>query len=177
MSKENNNPTLQAHIISDLWGHRSCKWWENFKVNLGPKYKVTILDASTLAGIDTSIHKQEEIHDAFIQGGLETAVSELILRTEKTDLLMGCSIGGVIAWRACLKGLQAEKLITLSSTRLRDETSKPPCTIQVIFGTEDSFSPNEGWYEKMNIIPTIMTNHGHNLYMENDVWKSINLYQ
>ncbi len=173
MSEESNNKLPLALVISDLWGHRSSSWWEKYREKLSPHYTVTILDATTLAGIDSSINNQEEIHNAFLDNGIDKAVDNLIHNIKEADLIIGCSVGGVIAWRACLEGLQVTKLITISSTRLRYETSKPSCNLKVVFGSEDPYAPKTDWFKNFNIKPIMMTNHDHDLYMGDEVWKWI----
>ena len=72
--------------------------------------------------------------------------------------------GGVILWKAALRGLQMEKLIAISSTRLRKETEKPNRPFSLFFGENDVFQPNKEWFNQMGIKGHFITEGDHEIY-------------
>ena len=79
---------------------------------------------------------------------------------------MGFSIGGTIAWKASLKGLNVYQLITVSSTRLRFETEIPNCQIKLYFGGKDLNMPDLEWFMDLKISNQFFENEDHQLYLK-----------
>lgn len=163
----------KALLLSDLWGFRKDNWQSYYKTLLLPHYNTTMLDSTILAGIPQTIHQQDNLHAQFIDGGIDLAVNYLCSQAEGYDLIIGVSIGGTIAWKAMLKGLQTKKLIGLSATRLRYETQKPKSNIRLIYGTEDPYAPNTSWFQQMNIEPIMLVGQGHDLYKDQSILDEI----
>ena len=92
------------------------------------------------------------------------AVQELLAQEKGLLHVLAFSIGGSIAWKASLQGLKVEQLCCVSATRLRHETQKPDCAIQLFFGKEDTYQPKKQWFESMNVAHEIFNNQGHTLY-------------
>jgi hypothetical protein len=108
------------------------------------------------------------LHEQFVNGGIENAVENLLkLEKGKMDIL-AFSIGGTIAWKAALKGLDVKNLFAVSSTRLRYETKVPNCKIKLYFGEKDGNKPNMGWFEKHQNAYEIIEKGEHQMYLEND---------
>ena len=78
------------------------------------------------------------------------------------------SIGGTIAWKACLSGLEAHRIVALSSTRLRYETVLPATGIYLYYGETDPYKPDEVWMRQMNLSCRIFPETGHLLYRESN---------
>ncbi len=151
-------------ILSDLWGSKQSEWLALFKALLSPKFDITFFDACKLGAVDTSLYSEDHLHRQFVDFGIETAVNNLLKLTHSPKIYIGCSIGGTIAWQAALKGLPVERLITISSTRLRKETTKPDCQMQLYFGKDDPYQPSLSWYKRMSIENFQILDGGHNIY-------------
>jgi len=151
-------------ILSDLWGIKKSNWVNIYTKRLNEKFDVKYYDCCELGEIDTSIYNQDILHNQFINGGIEIAASRL-LELEKGKInILAFSIGGTIAWKAGVKGLKINNLYAISSTRLRYESKKPNCKINLIFGEKDNFKPNADWFKKTKVKFEIIKNEGHEIY-------------
>lgn len=156
-------------ILSDIWGRERSSWMEYYTCILGQYFDIQYFDCQELGEISISKKDQEDIHLEFINSGIERAVKKLGELEKDAFAILGFSIGGSIAWKACLSGLEIKYLFAISSTRLRYETKKPLGQIQVFFGKEDKFKPSNQWLEQMQVKNTIYINKGHELYQERDI--------
>ena len=87
------------------------------------------------------------------------------LNLEKKEVsILGFSIGGYIAWKSALKGLEINNLYAISSTRIRKENKKPDCNIQLYYGENDLYKPADEWLNTMKISTKIFKNENHEAY-------------
>jgi dienelactone hydrolase len=91
-------------------------------------------------------------------------VENLMLQEPDAQHLLGLSVGGVIAWRFALQQPAVKTLTAFSATRLRYETEKPACTIQLYYGQKDPYQPQAEWYKQMGLYAEIVAGEGHDLY-------------
>ena len=70
-----------------------------------------------------------------------------------TAVILAFSMGGSIAWEAGLKGMDIGRLYAVSSTRLRLQTEKPACQLQLFYGSDDPFQPDASWFETLKLDP------------------------
>lgn len=169
----NTNRKQRLIILSDLWGTENSSWITHYIAILKNYYDVKYYDSRILGEIDNTEKTKENLHEKFIQGGVETAVTNLLAKENKIKVILGFSIGGYIAWKACNSGLNTEKLIAVSSTRLRYEKQKPSISIELIYGEEDTYKPSANWFKELNINPTIFNKLGHDLYRRKKIAKEI----
>ena len=156
-------------ILSDLFGFDNSSWIKIYEELLKSDFQLVFYDSCKLAGINNVDLTEEELHSQFINGGINSAVNEL-LKLENEELnVLAFSIGGTIGWKAALKGLKINRLYAVSSTRLRYETKRPSCIIQLIFGEKDAFKPENVWFKKLNIEAEIIENGQHEIYTKEDV--------
>lgn len=161
-------------ILTDLWGKESSSHWlDEYIQFLENKFECVVYDSCELAGIDPTGMSENEIHNQFVNGGIERAIKNIVdIETNLIDVL-GFSVGGTIAWKAALSGLKVNKLTALSSTRIRYETNKPDCTISLHFGENDSFKPNEDWLRNLGLQIETVQNEGHDFYRNFKLVESI----
>jgi len=160
-------------LISDLLGDINSSYLLLYKSLLKEKFNVTILDACQLGEV-TNTKESDKNHDIFInKGGLIKAVENLVSSKIKADLILGFSIGGTIAWKACLQKLEVNKLICISATRLRYETHYPNCEIELYFSFNDKYRPNSNWTLSKIINTTLISNSGHSIYKDETFIKRI----
>ncbi|WP_286971111.1 alpha/beta hydrolase [Flavobacterium sp. UBA4854] len=153
-------------LLSDLFGGNP-EWIQNYIEILEPKFDVQYYDVLKLAQIDSS-SEEKEIHNQFLNGGIEKAVNSLLDFEKEEVAVLGFSIGGTIAWKASLKGLKATQLVAVSSTRLRFENEVPNCKIKLYFGEKDSNIPKYEWFSELGISNLIFENQDHLLYQEKE---------
>lgn len=151
-------------LLSDLWGFRGKSNLEKlYHSELSGSTEFKYYDSSDLAGIPRYIMNEEEIHQRFINGGIQHAVKELQKLEQDVDAIIGLSIGGTIAWNYALKQ-KVNVLSCISATRLRYEKIKPESKINLIYGSNDTYKPDKVWFDRFGIEPTIISNEGHGLY-------------
>lgn len=153
-------------ILSDLWGHRKSDWLSHFNEALSLNYNIKFYNSCELAGIDPHLSDQSQIHNEFLNGGIQKASETLIEKELESRIYIGCSIGGVICWKAAEFGLKIDRLMAISSTRLRKETTQPSFPVNLIFGENDQYKPGSEWFDKMNCEYEIIENGGHDIYKD-----------
>ncbi len=160
-------------ILSDLWGKEKSDWISGYVELLTDKFEIHYYDCCELGNVSKVDYAEVVLHNQFVNSGIEKAVNNLLnIEKEKIDIL-AFSIGGTIAWKAILKGLNVEKLVAVSSTRLRYENEIPNCGVKLYFGEDDSNKPNEDWLKKRTVDFEILKNKDHNFYAEKDFIVSI----
>lgn len=151
-------------IISDLFGFDDSVWIENYLHFLNSHFQITCYDVGKLAEIGQNGLTQDELHSQFMNGGIDKAVEKL-LKLEMNEVnILAFSIGGTMAWKAALRGLKIKNLYAISSTRLRYENQKPNCIIQLVFGENDLFRPEQSWFNSLNLECNILKVETHELY-------------
>lgn len=162
-------------LLSDLWGKEKPNWILQYTIVLEKYFDVKYYDCCELGGISKNELSEENLHQQFVNGGIEKAVKQLHKIESNVFAILGFSIGGTIAWKASLSGLKAEYLFVVSSTRLRYETEKPevPTKIELFYGEKDTFKPDKKWFEQMKIKETLYLNEGHGLYLKKEIAEDI----
>jgi dienelactone hydrolase len=160
-------------ILSDLWGKEKSGWVSAYIELLKDKFEIQYYDCCELGIIDKINYTEENLHSQFVNGGIEKAVQHL-LKAEKNQInVLAFSIGGTIAWKAALQGLNIRSLFAVSSTRLRYEDEIPNGAIKLYYGENDSNVPNENWFQKHSIDFKIIKKKEHGFYTEKDFATSI----
>lgn len=156
-------------ILSDMWGSAKSDWMSLYTSSLATYCEIKYYDCRELGDIPNSIQEKEALHMYFINGGVEKAKTKLLHLVKETHSILGFSIGGYLAWRACLAGLRTENIFAISSTRLRYETEKPTSRIELFYGDEDLLRPSDDWMRSMQIGRRLFNNEGHDMYLKKDV--------
>ncbi|OCW95220.1 hypothetical protein A9168_03525 [Macellibacteroides sp. HH-ZS] len=160
-------------VLSDLWGWEKADWLTDYLDELQFEYDITCYDSCCLGNVSTTDSNEATLHAQFMGGGLETAVSHLLelegaiaSHDNRPVDVLAFSIGGTIAWKACLTGFEVHRMFALSSTRLRCETVLPAAGIHLYYGETDPYKPDEVWMRQMNLTCRIFPETGHLLYRE-----------
>ena len=143
---------------------QKSEWLKHFEKRLSDYYEIKFYDACTLGGINLDPYEEKNLHQQFLNFGIARAVKSLAALENDSHIYIGCSIGGLIAWKAGLMGLPMEKLICISSTRIRMETQKPACAIHLFFGNKDDYRPDVDWMKLMNIESSVLLQGDHDIY-------------
>jgi hypothetical protein len=160
-------------ILSDLWGKEKSDWVSAYIELLKNKFEIQYYDCCELGEIDKTDYIEESLHCQFINGGIEKSVENLLKKEKNQIDILAFSIGGTIAWKAALKGLNFRSLFAVSSTRLRYEDEIPSGAIKLYYGENDSNIPRHNWFEKHSIDFEIIKNKDHNFYTEIECTTSI----
>ncbi|NNE77093.1 MAG: hypothetical protein HKN31_08475 [Pricia sp.] len=153
-------------ILSDMWGAKKGLWITSYLGYLQQYFNITFYDCQHLANLDVSISSEENIHRAFVEGGIDTAVAHLLKKETEPAHYLCFSLGGSIAWKAGLLGLPMKSLYAVSSTRIRSEVNKPDCPTRVLFGDGDIYRPKSNWYENIGIQGELIKGFGHEMYTD-----------
>lgn len=154
-------------LLSDLFGGKNPEWISYYKAILEAKFEIQYYDVLQLANIKSE-ENEANIHNQFLNGGIDNAIRNLLDHEREEVAVLGFSIGGTIAWKAALQGLNISQLIAVSSTRLRFETQLPNCTIKLYFGENDVNKPRAEWFSDFEISKQIFKNEEHNLYLKKE---------
>jgi pimeloyl-ACP methyl ester carboxylesterase len=152
-------------ILSDLFGGENPEWMQYYKDILKSNFDIQYYDVLQLAGISSDCD-ETNIHNQFLNGGIDKATENLLELETDEVIVLGFSIGGTIAWKASLKGLNVSLLIAVSSTRLRFENEVPNCKIKLYFGERDLNKPDSKWFSDLKISSEILDNQNHQFYLQ-----------
>lgn len=156
-------------ILSDMWGVKKGLWITSYFGYLQQYYDITFYDCQQLAFIDDITNTEENLHSAFVNGGIDTAVTHLLKKQTEACHVLAFSTGGTIAWKAALKGLPVKSLTAISATRIRKETIGPEVDMNLIFGECDKFKPELKWAKKVGVDLNVIPNFGHELYSDEKI--------
>jgi hypothetical protein len=151
-------------ILSDLWGKEKGEWLTFYTSALENHFEIIYYDCCDLGNVDKTDYSEQRLHTQFINGGVDKAVHNLLLLEKATHTILAFSIGGYVAWKASLAGLKAQSIFAVSSTRLRTENEKPGAIIKLFYGENDSYKPEDHWFQDLELEYCILNNEGHDLY-------------
>ncbi|WP_149304042.1 dienelactone hydrolase family protein [Pareuzebyella sediminis] len=160
-------------ILSDMWGSKKGLWITSYLGYLQQYFDITFYDCQELGDLEVAVSSEENIHHAFVNGGIDTAVAHLLKKENEPAHYLGFSVGGAIAWKANNMGVPMKSLYAVSATRVRVETQKPNCPIRLLFGDQDIYRPKSTWYEKMGIERELIKNFGHEMYTDEKMIKKV----
>ena len=156
-------------VLSDMWGIKKGLWITSYFGYLQQYYNIEFYDIQQLANLDIPVMTSENIHKAFMDGGLDTAVAHLLKKETEPCHVLAFSMGGTIAWKAGVQGLPLKSLTAISPTRIRFEEVAPSCDINLIYGECDEFKPTMKWAKKMDVPMKVIENFGHELYSDEKI--------
>ena len=160
-------------ILSDLWGFDQAVWLQSYITVLSPFYDLHLYDSCILGEIDVKGTSEAALHSQFVTGGIEKAVNAILAYEKERADVLAFSIGGAIAWKAILKGLEVNRFFAISSTRIRHESYMPDCEVNLFFGEKDVYQPAGEWLEKVKITHEIIKDKGHEMYKEEEIIKRL----
>lgn len=156
-------------ILSDMWGAKKGLWITSYLGYLQQYFDITYYDIQQLANLEVTVNTADNVHRAFVEGGIDTAVAHLLKKETEPAHYLGFSIGGTVAWKAGLMGLPMKSIYTVSSTRIRAEENKPECETTALFGDTDVYRPKLDWHEKLGVKPELIKDFGHTMYADEKI--------
>jgi hypothetical protein len=151
-------------IFSDLWGKEKGEWLTYYTSVLDDFFETTYYDCCELGEVDKTEFTERNLHAQLLNGGIDRAIRNLLLLETDSLNILAFSIGGYVAWKASLAGLKAQSIFAVSSTRLRTENEKPGAIIKLFYGENDSYKPEDHWFQDLELEYCILNNEGHDLY-------------
>ena len=162
-------------VLSDMWGIKKGLWITSYFGYLQQYYDIEFYDVQQLGNLDIPVMTGENIHKAFVEGGIDTAVAHLLKKEKETCHVLAFSTGGTIAWKAGLKGLPMKSLTAVSPTRIRFENQAPDCEINLIYGACDQFKPSMKWAKDVGVEFKMIPNFGHELYSDEKIINDVSM--
>ena len=156
-----------------MWGVKKGLWITSYLAYLQQYFDITFYDSQQLAHLEVTVHSEENINRAFVEGGINTAAAHLMRKENEPAHYLAFSTGGTIAWKANLLGLPMLSLYTISSTRIRSEVNRPECPTTVLFGDGDIYRPKSDWYEKLQVKGELIRGFGHSMYSDEKVIQKV----
>lgn len=156
-------------IVSDMWGARKGLWITSYLGYLQQYFDITFYDSQQLANLDLAVNSEENIQNAFVHGGIDTAVAHLLKKEQQPCHYLAFSTGGTIVWNAAKKGLPVRSLYAVSSTRIRTQNNKPDAPVTLLYGANDTFRPEDAWADALGVDMEIVPNYGHAMYSDEKV--------
>ncbi len=160
-------------VLSDMWGAKKGLWITSYLGYLQQHFDIEFYDCQQLANIDLAIDSNKNVHQAFVNGGIDTAVAHLLKKESVPSHFLAFSTGGTIAYKAALAGLKMKSLYTVSATRIRNETEKPKCKTTLVYGGRDEFRPSDEWAKNMGLEFDIVPSFGHELYSDEKIIQKV----
>lgn len=160
-------------IVSDMWGAKKGLWITSYLGYLQQYFDITFYDSQQLANIDLVIQSEENVHNAFVNGGIDTAVSHLLKKEKESCYYLAFSTGGTIVWEAAKRGLPVKSLYNVSATRIRLKNDRPHVPFHLLYGEKDEFIPSEDWANRLGVDMEIIPNYGHTLYTDEKIIRKV----
>lgn len=160
-------------VLSDMYGAKQGLWITSYLGYLQQHYTIVFYDLQDLAHVSVKIETQENIHQEFLNGGIDTAVAHLLQKEKEPSHYLAFSMGGTVAWKAALRGLPVKSLYAISATRLRYETEVPLCAHTLLFGEKDAFKPKSNWAKQVNANTEVLPSYGHEMYTDEKIIKKV----
>jgi len=133
---------VKCIVVTDIHGlptEEAC-----FLSGLGPSVTIQRIGLADLLGVHL---RGEELYRHLVEnGGFDKAVTRTLELFGAADIGLGYSSGGAVLWKSVLRGLPLKRLVCISSTRLRDETSNAMrIPTLAVFGDQDNARPPVSW--------------------------------
>jgi len=160
-------------VISDMWGVKKGLWITSYLGYLQQYYTIVFYDSQQLAYMDLPVQSEKNIHNAFVNGGIDMAVAHLLKKEKEASHYLAFSTGGTIAWKAGLEGLPMKSLYAVSPTRIRMEDKKPNIPLNLIYGKNDEYRPSNKWSNKVGVDMEVIEGFGHTLYTDEKIIQKV----
>lgn len=160
-------------VVSDMWGSKKGLWITSYLGYLQQYFNIVFYDSRELANIDKSNNTAEGMRSAFINGGLDTAVSHLLAKeSEKSHYLTFCA-GGAIAWKAAINGLPVKSLYAVSPIEMEHFKEGPDCPITLLYGEMEESIPSTEWSIHTKAVIERIPKFGHEMYSDEKIIKKV----
>lgn len=160
-------------VISDMWGAKKGLWIASYFGYLQQYYDIVFHDSQQLGGIDVPLGTDENVRKAFLEGGIETAVAQLLRKEPRPAHYLAFGIGGSIGYKAALAGLSMKSLTAISAVDIAGEQQRPDMPLHLIFGQQDAQRPSAQWAQKVGVEMELAPHFGHGLYTDEKIISEI----
>ncbi len=156
-------------VLSDMWGSRQGLWITSYLGYLQQYFDIVYYDSQELAGLERVIKTREDLCQALVQGGYESAVAQLLSKEKTPSHYLTFCAGGTIAWKAALKGVSMKSLYAISPLWLQQEEKRPDCPVKLLFGELHQERPTEAWAQNLKVSMKVEPLFGRELYSDEKI--------
>jgi pimeloyl-ACP methyl ester carboxylesterase len=153
-------------ILSDMWGSKKGLWITSYLGYLQQYFDIQFHDTQQLADVDLVVCTPENLYKAFQNGGMDTAVAQLLNKEKKPCHYLTFCAGGTVVWNAVLQGLPIKSLYAISPIDLPLDAPKPDFPVRLLYGANDTALPSEEWAASKGVSLEVLPDYGHELYSD-----------
>jgi len=160
-------------VVSDMWGVQKGLWITSYLGYLQQYFNIEFYDSRELSQVDKHLASSDEVHSAFINGGKDKAVAQLLAKENIASHYLTFCAGGTIAWEAALKGLPMKSLYAISPIDLENHSQGPDCPVKILFGEADDIIYDDEWAIRTGAQIETMPNFGHEMYSDEKIIQKV----
>jgi len=165
-------------VISDMYGSKRGLWITSYLGYLQQYFDIVFYDSKELANIELAVNTDENVYEAFIGGGVNTAVAHLLKKEHEPSHYLTFCAGGSIAWKAGMMGLPMKSIYAISPLGLEAFEWKPDCPAHLLYGEYGDFNkalPSEEWAVKVGATVEVVPKFGYELYSDEKIIQKVSL--
>jgi hypothetical protein len=148
-------------VVPDIYGLPSNMGWLSENHALDCLALSALSDRPNFTGHDLHSH-------LFERDGMQAATSRLRGFSGSDLVGIGFSAGGTALWQAVSQGLELQKLVCVSSTRLRFERVSLHIPTHTFWGELDENRPDEEWCHTIPASSHVYDGLAHGFYQDGD---------
>lgn len=160
-------------ILSDIWGCKKGLWITSYLGYLQSYFDITFYDCRELGYVDIGTNTAESLHNAFLEGGMERAVKQLLKEEKEPAHYLTFCAGSTIAWKAALKGLPIKSLYAISPFNLPGSVEKPDIPVKLLYGEYQKLTPEEERSPEKGLTTERVARFGHELYTDEKIIQKV----
>ncbi len=161
-----------------MWGCKKGLWITSYLGYLQSYFDITFYDSRDLGYLDSNLTTKESLHEAFLNGGIDMAVEQLLKKEEEktpSHYLTFCA-GATIAWKAALAGLPIASLYAISPCGLAGSLEKPNIPINLVYGEFQNLQPTEKHTPGEGLVVETVPRFGPELYTDEKIIQKVCLH-
>lgn len=162
-------------VLSDMWGAKKGLWITSYLGYLQQYFDIVFYDSLQLSDIKLDEYTAKNVCEAFINGGMNTALAQLLAKEREESHYLTFCAGGTIAWNAALHALPIKSLTAVSPLNLHLQTEKPDCKINLLYGEYQEDKPTTKWASEMDVNMEIVPKFGRELYSDDKIIQKVSL--
>ncbi|MBT8183912.1 MAG: hypothetical protein KJN76_03660 [Eudoraea sp.] len=162
-------------VLSDIWGAKKGMWITSYLGYLQQYFDIVYYDSQQLAAIEIVNYTADEVCTALDNGGMQTAIAQLLIKETIPSHYLSFCCGGLIAWNAALKGLPMKSLYAVSPLNIQMEIERPDIPVTLLYGEYQEDRPSKEWADHMNVPIEVVPKFGRELYTDEKIIGKVSL--
>ena len=162
-------------VLSDIWGAKKGMWITSYLGYLQQYFEIVYYDSQQLADLDLVNFTPEGVMEALDQGGMDTAIAQLLIKETVPSHYLSFCCGGLIGWKAALKGVPMKSLYAVSPLNIQSENERPDIPVTLLYGEYQEDRPSQEWADHMQVPIEVVPNFGRELYTDEKIIGKVSL--